>query len=109
MKKIICKKEYDTETATLIKAYSYGYYGDPAGYEEDLYQTPAVYTSCTWAAARTPPTPPRTSCGWLRLRSTTGWRLTKRIQKGGHPAAFLISPIQIRFTLAFSHFFVNIS
>ena len=35
MKKIICKKEYDTETATLIKAYSYGYYGDPAGYEED--------------------------------------------------------------------------
>ena len=40
MKKIICKKEYDTETATLIKAYSYSYLGDPAGYEEDLYQTP---------------------------------------------------------------------
>ena len=40
MKKIICKKEYDTETATLIKAYSFGEYGDPAGYEEDLYQTP---------------------------------------------------------------------
>ena len=39
MKKIICKKEYDTETATLIKAYSFGEYGDPAGYEEDLYQT----------------------------------------------------------------------
>ena len=41
MKKIICKKEYDTETATLIKAYSFGQLGDPAGYEEDLYQTPA--------------------------------------------------------------------
>ncbi len=41
MKKIICKKEYDTETATLIKAYSYSYYGDPAGYEEDLCQTPS--------------------------------------------------------------------
>ena len=41
MKKIICKKEYDTETATLIKAYSFGALGDPAGYEEDLYQTPA--------------------------------------------------------------------
>ena len=41
MKKIICKKEYDTETATLIKAYSFGTIGDPAGYEEDLYQTPA--------------------------------------------------------------------
>ena len=40
MKKIICKKEYDTETATLIKAYSFGQLGDPAGYEEDLYQTP---------------------------------------------------------------------
>ena len=40
MKKIIYKKEYDTETATLIKAYSSGKLGDPAGYEEDLYQTP---------------------------------------------------------------------
>ena len=39
MKKIICKKEYDTETATLIKAYSFGELGDPTGYEEDLYQT----------------------------------------------------------------------
>ena len=38
--KDICKKEYDTETATLIKAYSSGKLGDPAGYEEDLYQTP---------------------------------------------------------------------
>lgn len=40
MKKIICKKEYDTETATLIKKCTYGFYGDPAGYEESLYQTP---------------------------------------------------------------------
>jgi len=40
MKKIICKKEYDTETATLIQAYSFGELGDPAGCEEDLYQTP---------------------------------------------------------------------
>ena len=39
MNKIICKKEYDTETATLIKKYSFGTLGDPAGYEEDLYQT----------------------------------------------------------------------
>ena len=37
MKKIICKKEYDTETATLVKKYTYGYFGDPAGYEEILY------------------------------------------------------------------------
>ena len=40
MKKIICKKEYDTETATLIKKCVNGFYGDPAGYEETLYQTP---------------------------------------------------------------------
>lgn len=40
MKKIICKKEYDTETATLIKKYTSGYYGDPAGFEEILFQTP---------------------------------------------------------------------
>ena len=40
MKKIICKKEYDTETATLIQKHVVGEMGDPAGYEEDLYQTP---------------------------------------------------------------------
>lgn len=40
MKKIICKKEYDTETATLVKKHVFSYYGDPAGYEESLYQTP---------------------------------------------------------------------
>lgn len=39
MKKIICKKEYDTETSTLIKKYTCGELGDPAGYEESLYQT----------------------------------------------------------------------
>lgn len=41
MKKIICKKEYDTETATAVKKCVYGFYGDPAGYEETLYQTPS--------------------------------------------------------------------
>ena len=40
MKKIICKKEYDTETATLVKKFTSGALGDPAGYEEDLFQTP---------------------------------------------------------------------
>lgn len=39
MKKIICKKEYDTETATLIKKATFGNFGDPAGYEESLFQT----------------------------------------------------------------------
>lgn len=40
MKKIICKKEYDTETATFIEKHTYGTLGDPAGYEECLFQTP---------------------------------------------------------------------
>ncbi len=39
MKKIICKREYDTETATLIKKFAVGTIGDTAGYEETLYQT----------------------------------------------------------------------
>ena len=40
MKKIIRKREYDTETATLVKKNAVGNFGDPAGYEEVLFQTP---------------------------------------------------------------------
>ena len=40
MKKIICKVEYDTEAADLVAKFTSGELGDPAGYEEDLYQTP---------------------------------------------------------------------
>lgn len=43
MKKIICKREYNTENAKLIKKYTFGYYGDPEGYEETLYQSPDGY------------------------------------------------------------------
>ena len=43
MKKIICKREYDTETAALIEKRTFGSFGDPAGYEETLYQTPKGY------------------------------------------------------------------
>ncbi len=39
MKKIICKREYDTETAALVKKFTEGALGDPKGYEESLYQT----------------------------------------------------------------------
>ncbi len=39
MKKIICKREYDTENATLVKKYTCGSFGDANGYEETLYQT----------------------------------------------------------------------
>ena len=39
MKKVICKVEYDTEKAMLIEKRTSGQFGDPAGYEESLYQT----------------------------------------------------------------------
>ena len=39
MKKIICKVEYDTENAQLIGKFVNGVFGDPAGYEETLYET----------------------------------------------------------------------
>ncbi len=39
MKKIICKREYNTETAELVKKKTVSFYGDPAGYEETLYRT----------------------------------------------------------------------
>ncbi len=40
MKEIIRKREYDTETATVVKKVTSGYYGDPCGYEEILFKTP---------------------------------------------------------------------
>ena len=40
MKKIICKREYDTEVASLLKKYTVGEFGDTDGYEESLYQMP---------------------------------------------------------------------
>ena len=39
MKKTICKKVYDTEKATLIHGITFGYFGNPEGYEERLYKT----------------------------------------------------------------------
>ena len=39
MQKIIRKKVYDTETATVIARSVNGTFGDPTGYEESLYQT----------------------------------------------------------------------
>ena len=39
MKKIICKTEYDTEKSDLIKRITVGGFGEPTGYEENLYVT----------------------------------------------------------------------
>lgn len=38
MKKIICKVEYDTATATPVAKYTEGAFGEPNGFEETLYQ-----------------------------------------------------------------------
>ncbi len=43
MQKIICKKLYDTETASIVKKNTTGTFGDPCGYEETLYVTPEGY------------------------------------------------------------------
>lgn len=34
------RRMYDTEKSTVLGTRSFGYFGDPAGYEETLYQTP---------------------------------------------------------------------
>ena len=39
MTKIICKKEYNTETSTFLKKVTVGTYGDTTGYEECLFVT----------------------------------------------------------------------
>lgn len=43
MKKIICKKTYDTDASTIVKKYTNGAFGDPKGYEETLYVTEDGY------------------------------------------------------------------
>lgn len=39
MTKTICRCVYDTDASTLVKKYAVGEIGDPAGYEESLYET----------------------------------------------------------------------
>lgn len=43
MKKIICKKLYDTDASSVVKKNTYGVFGDPRGYEETLYVTEDGY------------------------------------------------------------------
>ena len=40
MKKEICGRIYDTETATPLSRRSFGSFGEEDGYEEILYETP---------------------------------------------------------------------
>ena len=40
MKKIICKKEYDTDSSEIVEKRAFGTFGSPDGYEETLYKTP---------------------------------------------------------------------
>lgn len=43
MKRIICKKEYNTETSECLGGFTHGCYGDPDGFEERLYRTADGY------------------------------------------------------------------
>lgn len=55
MKKIISRKEYDTERAHLMCKVTHGTFGDPAGYEESLYRTDdASYFLYTNGGAKSP-------------------------------------------------------
>ena len=40
MKKVICKVEYDTDTAEFVNKKVIGAFGDAEGYEECLFKTP---------------------------------------------------------------------
>ena len=67
MQKIICKKVYDTETSTLIKKETFGAFGDPAGYEENLYQTESGLYFLHVGGGENSPNPPEDI---LRLAKT---------------------------------------
>lgn len=41
MKKLYGRTLYDTEASEVIRKYTHGFYGDPAGYEEVLFRTDA--------------------------------------------------------------------
>ena len=49
MQKVICKKTYDTETATLLKKVTHGVYGASDGWEETLYQTESGRLIMIWS------------------------------------------------------------
>ena len=53
MKKIISKREYDTEAAELVQKFTSGCYGDATGYEESLYRMPNgwLFLYCNGGAA----------------------------------------------------------
>ena len=57
MEKIIRKKVYNTETATLVAGRTCGVYGDPAGYEEKLFLTPEGFYFLYGAGGETSPYP----------------------------------------------------
>ena len=43
MKRIIYKREYNTEKSRLLKKYTFGNFGEDFGYEETLYETEDGY------------------------------------------------------------------
>ena len=73
MKKIICKREYDTEVASLIKKFTVGEFGDSKGYEESLYEMP---DGKLLTAERSLFIPPKTSRASQKKRQRLGLKTT---------------------------------
>lgn len=78
MKKIICKKEYDTETAVKIAQFTYGHIGDSAGFEETLYMTPdGKYFLYANGGADSPH--PKESISRMSESKADAWRKEKNV------------------------------
>ena len=60
MQKTVRKKVYDTDTAALLGTVTSGLFGDPAGYEERLYQTPEGFYFLYGLGGDAPPYPKET-------------------------------------------------
>ena len=76
MKKIICKREYDTEVAYLIKKFTVGELGDADGYEESLYEMPDGKLFSILVAVKSQSTLPKTSKAFPKKRQRCGLKNT---------------------------------
>ena len=71
-------KVFDTETATIIQKVTHGEWGDPAGYEATLYQTPeGHYFIYTFGGPKSP-FPKENICGYTKANAARFLNATKK-------------------------------
>lgn len=85
MQKIIRKKVYDTETATLLETYISGEFGDPAGFEERLYRNPEGFLFLYGLGGEESPYPQETIKA-ISAAAAEKWK-AQRGPEDGTPAA----------------------